>query len=218
MARLVASVTVLVTLALGAASAQTLNWGNAVLDVNIDSAGNSLTDATYTFELGTFSSGFVPTEFNTGQWAREWLVLDSAIYNDSVGLFISSYTVTAEDASLAGEQAYIWVYNNTLGDETSEWVIITDDSPDDGIGDEWVVPSFAEPGAGSPPANFDWRAATATTPVWGGLNGVAGSGVQEVAPSAFDLQTFTFSAIVPEPSSAVLLGIASLGLLRRRRR
>ncbi len=213
-ARLAACAIIFSTLGLGAASAQTLNWGNAVFDVSLDSDGNSIDDATFTFELGTFSSGFVPTEFNTGQWASEWTTLDSTSYNDAAEFFSASYTIDVGDASLAGEQAYIWVYNNMIGDETSEWAVITDDSS----GDEWVVPTYIDPGAGGPPpGTFDWRVSTATTSLWGGLNNTAGPGEQQVVPSNYALQTFTFSAPIPEPSSAVFLSVAALGLLRRRR-
>ncbi len=205
-----------VGLAAGPGQAQTLNWGNALLDANFNSAGGAI-DATYTFAIGTFSDGFAPTAANTGQWGGEWTALDTTTYNEATGWFTGSYTMQAGDAPLSGRQAYIWVYNNLAGDETSEWVLITDDSGSDGLGDEWLVPAYVDPLGGNPPGSYDWRVSTATTPVWGGLNNVAGAGEQAVVPPSYALQTFSFPAPIPEPSSAVLLALAGALMLRRRR-
>ena len=126
-------------------SAQKINWGNASSDSNSDSNGNNLTDATFTFQLGTFATGgpteFIPDETNTDFWGTNWIALDTASYNqagppnEDQGFFSDSWIVP--DNTYEGFQAYIWVYNNQLGDSTSEWVLITDD----GGSNAWKIPT-----------------------------------------------------------------------------
>ena len=193
--------------------ANTINWGNALFDDNYDSTGSEFDGSTFTFEMGVFSDGFTPTALNTDQWSSEWVALDSTSYDDATEWFTGSYTIGAGDSPLEGRQAFIWVRNNSLGDGSSEWLLITDYT---GV-DAWTLPGYTDPGGSSPPGTFDWRVSTAETAVWGGLDGVAGSGIFTGAPGSYAFQTFTFGPAVPEPSAAVLMGIGALGLLRRRR-
>ena len=210
----VATIAVLAVLAVGAVvRGNTINWGNALFDANYNSAGAEFDGATFTFEMGTFSDGFVPTALNTAQWGSEWLALDSTTYDNNTEWFTGSYTIAAGDTAQQGRQAYIWVYNNSLGDETSEWLLFTDA----GGGDAWTLPGYTDPLGSDPPGTSDWRVSTADSAVWGGLNGVPGSGTFTGTPGAYAFQTFTFGPAVPEPSSSLLIALGALGLLRRRR-
>ena len=200
---------------------QKINWGNAANDANSDSNGDALSDATFTFQLGTFTNGdgppteFIPDISNTDFWGVRWVALDTAIYNqedppdEHEGFFSDSWIVP--DDTYQGFQAYIWGYNNQAGDATSEWVLITDNA---GL-DAWKIPS----GTGTQ-QNFpdQWRVSTATDPIFGGLNNVDGPGeTGPGAPPTFALQTNTFLP-VPESSTAILFGLTLGSLVMRRSR
>ena len=155
---------------------QKINWGNAANDINVDSAGNPLTDATFTFELGVFSNGeptpteFTPTSSNIDFWGDNWVALDTAAYNQEgpptpeEGFFSDSWIVPNNpNNTYEGFRAYIWVYNNQAGDETSEWVLITDD----GGSDEWLIPASNGTQQTFPQ---QFRVSNASTSLYGDLN------------------------------------------------
>jgi len=115
------------------------------------------------------------------------------------------------DDTYEGFQAYIWVYNNQAGDETSEWALITER---DGL-DAWKIPSST----GSQ-QNFpnQWRVSTATDILFGGINDIDGPGeTSSGAPSTFALQTNTFLP-VPESGTTLLFGLTLGSLVLRRSR
>jgi len=199
---------------MGSLSAQTINWGNAApnpvtTDINFDSTGSTL-DGTYTFELGVFDVGYDPDVEDPTTWFSNWTTLDTAIYNPTLSLFSDSYQIT--DNTYLGRQAYIFGYNQTTPvDETTEWVLITDD---DGLNnDDWVIPDHQDQSA----LTLEWRVTNATRPVFGGLEDVDGPGERTVDPGTFELQTNTFAPPVPEPGAFAFFGFASLLGLRRRR-
>ena len=144
--RALVSIAAILLFAATQGSAQKLNWGGAANDINVDSSNVGLDDATYTFQLGTFTNGdvplteFIPTPANTDFWGDRWVALDTASYNqegpptENEGFFADSWTV--QDNTYQGFQAYIWIYNNQVGDATSEWVLITNDE----LGSEWKIP------------------------------------------------------------------------------
>ena len=195
--------------------AQKINWGSAANDVNSTSIGGFLTDATFTFQLGTFADGaseFIPDETNTDFWGARWVALDTATYNqegapnEEQGFFSDSWIVP--DNAYQGYQAYIWIFNNQLGNDTSEWVLITDNS---GI-DAWKIPNSTGSQQNFPD---QWRVSTATDPIFGGLNDVSGPGESTGGPGSFALKTHTFLP-VPETGTTILFGL-TLGTLVMRR-
>ena len=203
------------------ASAQKINWGSAANDANSTSDGGNLTQSTFTFQLGTFvNSGapateFIPTQENISLWSESWVPLDTAVYNqepapnENQGFFADSWVVP--DNTYQGYQAYIWVYNNHAGDETSEWVLVTDS---EGI-DAWKIPTSTGSQADFPD---QWRVSTATHTLFGGLNDVDGPGeTSGGAPPTFALQTNTFLP-VPESGTAILFGLTLGSLILRRGR
>ena len=197
---------------LGAAGAQTINWGNEVSlgDVHYDSWGNQL-DATYTYSFGVFDVGFDPVVEDPDTWFDNWTSLDSSTYNEGASFFSGSWV--PEDNTYEGRQAYIWVYNHTDStDQTTEWVLITDS---DGLdGDDWTIPTMDDQSA----LPLEWRVSEATTPIFGGLESTQGAGEYDVDPGTFELQTHTFAPPIPEPGVAILLvGGALLGCRRRSR-
>ena len=202
--------------------AQTLNWGNTInpegipgfTEMSYDSHAVAIdqTGTTFTFELGVFTGGFAPDDSNVDMWGLNWQPLQATTYSPTLNYFTAGYELVAADASLEGSRGYIWVYNNTAGDETSEWFLATgeieaDLTPSD---NNWLIPKYEDT------LNFpyNWRLSTANTPVWGGLNSVPSIyGIQNVDPVLYELQTFA----VPEPSATGLVLLGTLLLMRRRR-
>ncbi|MBE7493473.1 MAG: hypothetical protein HS117_00855 [Verrucomicrobiaceae bacterium] len=211
-------------LALGAlpARAVTIDWGSSVGDVLLSSNGVPLDDS-YIFELGSFG-GFTPTGQNQGEWMAHWKPFDRAQapaasgWNSAFSYFSSSVTMLDGGLSsaspplppytfLAGEQAYIFVYNSLAFDGLSEWALVTNGSLDGNAANDWLMPAAG----GKTDIPLEWRLSTASTVIHGGVNSVQGYGSYTFEPGTFDLQTHT----VPEPSGVLLLAAATL---RRRRR
>ncbi|MBX7207514.1 MAG: PEP-CTERM sorting domain-containing protein [Verrucomicrobiaceae bacterium] len=204
--------------------ARTIDWGSAVGDTIVTSTGIPLDD-TFIFELGTFGA-FVPTEFNLDQWAANWKVFDRAIapaangWDSALGFVDSSATLQTNGTSskspplpgftfAQGEQAYIWAYNGLTIDSLTEWALITNNSLDGNALDDWTMPAHADQTA----QPLDWRLSTAGSVPFGGLNDVEGPGSYTVDPGTFALQTHT----VPEPGTALLIGLGGLAFQVRRR-
>lgn len=216
----------LTLLALSAAKlpARTIDWGGAVGDTLITSAGVPLDD-TFIFQLGTFGA-FTPTEANLDQWAANWKIFDQAIapaasgWDSALGFFTGSATLQSDGTSsnspplpqftfAQGEQAYIWVYNSLTISSLTEWALITNNGLDGNPLDDWTMPSHSDQTL----QPLDWRVSNATDVPFGGLNDDEGPGDYTVDPGVFQVQTHT----VPEPGTALLIGIGGLIFQFRRR-
>ncbi len=203
--------------------ADSINWGDSVGNTLLFSYGGNL-DSSVTFQLGTFGS-FVPTANNMDQWAANWHVFDQvtagAGYTPSEGFFSSTATVQSDGTSSSGlspysfqigEQAYIWAFTpNQNAINGGEWALVTNDSSDGNAGDNWLIPSYTDQSV----LPQDWRIDAATDIVFGGANSTQGPGDHNSNPTSFDLQ---LHAVVPEPGSALLLGLGVLSLVCGRRR
>jgi hypothetical protein len=206
------------------ARATTIDWGNSAGDVLLSSNGVPLDD-TYIFELGSFG-GFTPTGLNQGDWLANWKPLDRAQapaasgWNSAASFFSSSVTlldggISSESPPLPaftfapGEQAYIFVYNSLALDGVSEWALITNNGLDGNAANDWLMPNAV----GKTAIALEWRLSDASTVIHGGVNSMQGYGNYTFDPGTFDLQTHT----VPEPAGVLLMAVAGLHLLRRRR-
>lgn len=204
--------------------ARTIDWGSAVGDTIVQSNGVAL-DNSFIFELGSFGS-FVPTEANLDLWQINWKVFDRAIapaangWDSANGFFSGTATLQSNGTSsdspplpsytfAEGEQAYIWVYNGFTIDALTEWALVTNNGLDGNLLDDWAMPAHADQTA----LPLDWRLSNSTQVPFGGLNNVEGPGAYTVTPQTFELQTHA----VPEPASALLVGIAGLIFQFRRR-
>ncbi len=190
-------------------------------------------DGTFSFELGTFQSGFTPTWGNFEQWNSNWNTIARAFDptpadpNDGdpngwnpldqfFGLTVvfentgisNGEGASATHAFIPGEQVYLWVYNSKTQEPGTEWALVTNVG---GTGDtttDWVVPVMDEL---LPSTTWDLEDTNAA--IVGGANNVRGGGSFTVLPANYDIQT----AVVPEPGTAGLLVLTCLPLLRRRR-
>ncbi|MBK8036987.1 MAG: PEP-CTERM sorting domain-containing protein [Verrucomicrobiaceae bacterium] len=202
------------------APARTISWRSGIGDDLLNSSGLLLDDS-FTFELGAFDAGFTPDATNYGDWSSRWHAFGQATYEPLLGngwepglqYFTKDTTVIggqlssespplASYAFTAGTQAWLWVYDSKVVAPTSEWALVG--------GSTWTFPA-------SDLLNLTpvvWELNSADRTVWGGANDLRGDGTFSATPAAFDLQT----AVVPEPGSLVLLGVAGwLAGMRRRR-
>lgn len=191
-----------------------------------DSFGNGL-DSTFSFELGVFANGFVPTDSNLGDWGSHWVVFDSAIFGFGWEVqdqyFISSAELAGDGTSSSpratlggvfteGDPFYLWVFNDKAYSAGNEWALVYDQFMFGNNGDSWHVPT---PGLG--PANsVEMNLQSMDTAIVGGVNEVRGGGqAPAVDPGIYQLQTHA----VPEPSGVLMVLLAGLtcGWVRHRK-
>jgi hypothetical protein len=218
--RLLVLLMLLGILGIGSVQARNISWGSQPFDNLFDSTGSAL-DSTFTFEIGTFESGFTPTFENRVYWADNWKVFDQATngdgWNPGAQFFSSVANLKADGTSQSSpplpantfaenDIGYMWIYNSLTFDPASEWALITNTSGDANSADDWLFP---DPADQSNPTSVFWNLLNASETVTGGLNNVQGDGSYTATPGTFSLQT----SVVPEPGSALL--IAAAGLLLR---
>lgn len=147
------------------------------------------------FELGTFKSGFDPTQFAPTEWAANWIVLQTAAYDPIENQVIQTGTLVTNTAPFSqNSQAYIWGYNTKDASAGAEWIVLAAGS--------WKWPSIDA----NLPVTFSISDVMKPSEMlMGSVNGIG----YHMALQA---------VIVPEAASLVLFGIAGMGLLARRKR
>lgn len=210
------------------AKGATFFWSSDVPDLLFDSNEQPLSGY-FSFELGVFTGGFVPTADNIGQWATYWQVFDRAFdptpaipddgdpngWNVENQFFVGTVEHTATGTSSSpyadpgavfqqGQVVYLWVFNKKTREADTEWALVTDGLGAGDIADDWVITDPADGGS------YDWQLADANLAILGNLNGTLSGG------QPFTLQTVLVP--VPEPAAVVFLGLAALGGLTLRRR
>lgn len=203
--------------------ASTIFWGTRPNDLLYDSEGNML-DATFVFELGTFSPGFVPDASNLDQWSANWLIFDAAIAGSGWSPANQEVTGTVEHTATSGSTspfatpgatfdqgapAYLWVYNSKDLNTNPEWALLLDVDNGANTYYPWEFPDPTLTGD-----SFDWQTQDVDTAIFGGVNGTRAAGDFTALPATFTIQT----AVVPEPGSALLLVLGALATYRRCRR
>lgn len=205
--------------------AETINWGSEFGSVNIQSDGATPVTASFTIELGRFSNGFIPNGGNVDLWQPNWVVFDALApgeHNAAVGYFTSEASLNDNQTFAAGDQAYVWMFDNQTTVPGSQWLLYTNDAGDGSAGDDWKFPAAT---GSQQPFPVSWRVSNATHAIFGGLdpdrnNGpplVQGDGHYTEPASPVNLQTHTFITLIPEPGFPALAGLAALHLLRRKR-
>lgn len=207
-------------------SAHQLEWQSIVWSNIVDSEGNVLNPDNFVFELGSFSTGFNPSESNVNDWIANWRAFDSAVYNAVDGHFTSSvdpYNGGADVFEGLGIErtAFIWIRNSDTPEPGTEWLVLR--------ADNWVFPDLVT-GCCDNEETIQWSTSDLTdvnVPLWGGhsspdfIGAVTGSGVysnlvDSIRPGGDPvLQTFTF---IPEPSSALLIAFTGVMAALRRNR
>jgi hypothetical protein len=208
------------------ARAYSIGWGDAIYGTDLTSSGAPIDD-TFHFELGTFGA-FIPDEANLPLWRSSWKILDTTSYSNSTRYFTdtavlnwnssnSTYSpapanVPPPSATFAeGEQVYIWVYNNTNMDASTEWGVFTRTGSIDPKLPNWVLPSGS-----SDQTSFSLQMLIpdANANPFGRNPESIGLGTSTAPSGSFSYQTHSF---VPEPGTAALLVlVGGLGLRRRR--
>lgn len=167
------------------------NWQvfDAVTDPDTDASGPK----------GAGADGFISS---TGTNAR--FVGTGFLQSDQTS---SSEDANGVDAFLAGQQAYVFIRSGDTPTPGTEWLLYTSTS-----GEVWEYPAVS---GGQQSTPLSWFAGEADSAIWGAVNGGNGpNGERTDLSTDFVLRTHTF---VPEPSSALLLFLGSVFLVRRKR-
>ena len=137
------------------AEARIISFYCSPMSVNQTASGASM-DASFRFELGVFTGGFVPTSANTSQWAANWVSAKRAVYNETNRFFTAEHRVTSNAAPFTtGALAYVWGFGGTRGDE---WILFRATA--------WTWPT-ANP---DNPVLINWNASAATQVIVGSIN------------------------------------------------
>lgn len=116
----------------------------------------------FSFELGVFSGGFVPSALNTADWHAHWVPAQRLSYDATAQRFNQQYSVSSNIAPFSKDtDAYVWGFQG--GVAASEWLLFRNETW------SWPAP------VGSPPSptGLYWNAAEASA-VLGTVN-AAGS-------------------------------------------
>ena len=192
----------------------TISWQKSEFDLSpmYTNSGGSF-GADFTFQLGTFDT-LTPTLSNIDQWEADWQLLSVGNWDHTTQSFGDPFTFNSDGTVVGlagsatfteGEQAYLWVRNNS----NDQWALVTDLSGGNST-DQWLLPSMTNLSSGA----YIWELETADTVIVGGVNGIQSGTPYSYDPgTAFRLQT----AAIPEPGSALLIACCSLLSLSRRR-
>lgn len=214
-------------------------WGPQIDDAVFNAPSQAAFDPTEaTFELGIFGGGFEPTLANADLWDDNWVVVGGpspvnqfSLATDNEldfgptdpmapgsGLTPAENIETGAGTSFPiGAQIYLWGYRNgenvyTPGSGINpEWILLTNDNnpndngfpvdPTEIATENWIIPDSNE-------ADSHLSGIAILAPESGDLN-VVGSAISQTGELNF--------VTVPEPTSALMIALSGLALLRRRR-
>ena len=137
------------------AHAETINWYCISNKTNLTGNGANM-GASFSFQLGVFSKGFVPTASNLNEWSTYWTSAGSAAYSTVYKSFTGIFVVTSNAAPFTvGAKAYVWGRSTSAtGDQ---WMLFRDTS--------WTWPA---PNLIGPPMD-GWDASTANEIILGAI-------------------------------------------------
>jgi hypothetical protein len=112
-------------------------WGSAAGERNLTSRQEDLPlDASFTFELGAFRSGFKPIRKNAAHWKDYWMSADRASYHEPLHYFEGDFAFQETDVSSTnGAQGYIWGYDQQSS--SGGWLLLTNP-------ETWIWPEADE--------------------------------------------------------------------------
>ncbi len=132
-----------------------ISWYSTPNRTNVTSSGPAM-DGSFTFQLGVFSEGFVPSASNISQWSTYWASADSVPYSSGSKCFEGNpITVSNDGPYTIGAKAYIW--GRSSGPAGDEWILIRHSS--------WTWPA-----ANFDPTTRDWNAAAADEKILGDVH------------------------------------------------
>ena len=152
-------------------------WGSDRLAVNVRSGGEAL-DGTFRFELGVFEEGFEPTVENASDWRGHWVAVQRVEYDSGLRFFAGVCGIGHELLPLnAGEQGYIWGFDDEVASAGAEWLLATDPG--------WRWPASLEATA----LPLQWTTGTASSVVMGSVDAEPGVHMRMGAPPVPELST-----------------------------
>ncbi len=211
------------TLAMKIHAEVTINFSSTPFGTNLKSDGSAM-DSSFTFELGAFANGFVPTAGNTDQWLANWVPVSNSggvpipnastqygsinhpVFGTSYDGFASELTLDHNNSPFqSGSRGYIWGYDSQSGD--SEWILLTNTNAGT---DAWTFPDATAPISFSE----SWSVGNAGQAIIGSIN------FNDPVNGLVSMQSGNVSTppVVPEPSTAILLTASALALGLGRRR
>lgn len=131
-------------------SAQTqIFWFSEQNATNLAADGTTAMDGSFRFELGVFTSSFVPEAGNISEWSANWNPAQRASYQADLKRFTTSFIAESTAAPFTpGKSVYIWGFK---GDPAAgEWILFRAPS--------WVWPAATT----GPPPFVTWDAKDAT--------------------------------------------------------
>ena len=189
------------------AQSQSINFGSDIA-VGLNSDNSAWTANVFTFQLGSFDVGFIPSSSNVNDWLTNWNVANqggqtgTAAWLDDGGdlYFAGSGAITSLTAPFAAStQLYIWGFDSTANGE-NEWILLTSANwkVAENITDAPVQSTFLTTGSG-------------VTTILGTHSTAAGESFKSAA--------VTIGAAIPEPATYTsVLGLLVLGYAATRRR
>lgn len=209
----------------GLSHAQQINWSSQLFSSIVDSNGNPLPPENFVFELGYFNGSFDPAVNDFGTWIDNWTGVDIATYtsteyfddnSNSLGTYgyftgqfnMSDVSGSFDDLGIERE-AFIWIRNATEPVPGTEWLVVRAAT--------WLYPQLDSECCSNDTPTI-WSVSELgefDVPLFGNQSGFEGPGERSVYDSTADLQTYTF---IPEPSSALLVGLAGVACAFRRRK
>ncbi len=133
----------------------TIIWNSMPNAVNHTSTGAAM-DGGFRFEIGVFSSPFIPSASNKADWAAHWTGHRRASYDASTKRFAGSFVASDNSTPfIEGANAYIWGFRGSA--VSGEWILFR-------------APTWTWLDANSfPPSFHEWKAADAS-PVLGQIH------------------------------------------------
>lgn len=181
-------------------------WASTAFENNLRADGTTTfggSPVNIQFELGTFSAGFDPRGASPTEWAANWVVLQTAAYDPIENQVIQTATLNSNSAPFyENGQAYIWGYTTKdVNSGIAEWIMLA--------ANEWKWPSVdAMQPSGFSVSDADSPSEILLGSVNGSFNGVD-----------YHMQlAHVPNTAIPEPSAAVLSGLALMGMAMRRKR
>ncbi len=72
-------------------------------------------NVTLNLEIGSFTSGFVPTSFNREEWISHWVAEPDGYYDATGPEWMASLTLGDNSTFAVGTQLYLWVFDTRTG-------------------------------------------------------------------------------------------------------